>query len=177
MPTTVKVKLREKDREIEVEGSPAHVDRLLAKWWLAGRLTTGSSPLDIKKAVNGQKSDVPPSEATEELPEDPVEATALRIQRDDRFRYFARHVLHAPNNINKIRLVCLFAVRPLTTGEIRKVLVKLGVRIGTTRVSHTVKKYALDFILDQQRRSGVWCKYQLTGKASGEFQHWLNSDG
>lgn len=188
----VKLRLRSGSREIEIEGARESVDDLLEKWW---------RPIEPERN-EGEKaedsSDPTPSaprrtsrrrarSSSSQQPRRPGESNvdpsvaphviANKVKEHDRFDQIEKKLLLADGvPAKKVALVCQVADKPLTSGQIHKVLKELGIRIGLPQVSRVLK--STDFLTtDARKLGGKPPQYSLTAKARAEFETWLNADG
>jgi len=128
-----------------------------------------ASPLAKRSANSGDKA------ATGNTPFDP-QPIVNAMREDARHDLWEAKVLHAKGVINKIKLVCWFDTQPRTTGEVRKILDGLGVKIGLPNVSDAIKASQSEFLQDGARTKGAIIRYRLTSKAAKDFGNWLNTN-
>jgi hypothetical protein len=182
--TTMRVKLRSGNHEIEVDGSKSEVDQTLELWWT--RLTRHEQPDEEKKdppvgeretkLPTRHKSSSSSTNGDEDNNFDPV-LIANAIKEDGRHKIYQEHVLHKPNMLNKIVLVCRYADEPLTSGEITKTLRALDVKADTGNISNSLKKNSGKFLASAARKKGAVPRYKLSSRASSDFEAWIaNSD-
>lgn len=185
MAEHVKVRLKVGSNEIEIEAARKDVDELLAEWWIK------CVESDDKHDVNASRGLTPPTkrrstqrgsrQATVGAPEGravfDVQPTINEMREHKEHDMWESRVLHSKSAINKIKLVCWFCKKNLTTGEIQKILAGLGVKIGLPNVSNAIKAQLSDFLQDGARTKGAVVRYRLTGRAEKEFERWLTSNG
>lgn len=184
MSNTVKVRLRSGEAEIEIEGSRGDVDQLLELWWQPARINpaSASSASNSKSTSKGKRSS--PQTATSTSSSEPSEATidvnaiANRVKESEHFSAIERKILHAPRErYNKVAFPIWFADQPLTSGDIHRLLLALGVRIDLPAVSIGLKSNLKKLTTDRARKQGgAPAAYQLTSKARSDFEKWLLAD-
>ncbi len=177
---TVKIRLRNGEAEIEIEGPRGDVDQLLGQWWKASSSPQSTEPrADTPKnrriavATGARRS---PKAAREQLESslDPV-TVANAVKESEHFDAIEQKILHAPRDIyHKVAFVIWFAEKALTSGDVYRVLSALHVRLDLASISRTLKSNMKNLTTDKARKSGgPPATYQLTAKARSEFEKWL----
>jgi len=186
MASVIKLRLKDGEREIEVEGVKEDIDSILDRWWLGGaflpddirdqgenRVTPPAKKKTPRRArkVAKEKKETPP-----QSPELEPHAVANRVKEDERFDRIQKKILHvAADYIHKAAFVLWFVNKPLSSGQVHKILQALDIRVGQPRVSEALKDHS--FIASGQRARGVSVEYRLTARAKAEFEQWLMEDG
>lgn len=180
--TTVKVKIRVGSSEIEVEGSKSDVDGFVENWWqrVGGNPVPGQEAEDRTRTRNESKTRPPTkrkkssasSAPATSNPKRDFDANALanKIKDDPQFHLHEKTILHKADRFNKVAFVCYHAEKPVTSGDIHKTLLSLGVKIGLPGVSTTLGDNRNSFINSKPRKAGVTPEYELTSKALAEFK-------
>jgi hypothetical protein len=176
--STVRIRLRSGDEEIEIEGSKSEVDEYLRAWWSQSGDQEGTAC--PKKA--GKKAAPPRRRAIQsrnaQAGEPPFEALELAnsLKEDANFSKYATKVLHARDLFNKVALVAMHSETPLTSGQITAVLQALDVKADVGNVSNCIKNNGSKFLPSAVRRAGgAKPQYKLTSQARAAYEQWLNS--
>ena len=177
--STVRLRLKNGHREIEVEGSKSEVDDLLRTWWTksveseegAGSVGREKKPSARRRVRNtGAKQE---TEADQKFNAVPL---ANALKEDPNYPKWEKHVLHKSNVFNKIALVTSVSDEPLTSGQIATVLKALDIKADPGNISNALKKNSGKFLSSSVRRSGGSPPtYRLTSQARGDFDQWLSS--
>lgn len=190
---TVKVKLKNGSREIELDGEMNDVESLLKRWWTPldaaeedDESSDDGSKLPEQPARRGKTSKRRgrPAKTPASTPlnsPDPARdantiANAVKEHKDyDRFQN--KIIVGDSSTYNRIAFVCWFVDKPLTSGDIYRALIALNVKINLPTVSTALKKNIGNFITSTQRTvGGPPAEYKLTEKAKSDFMTWLKSD-
>ena len=85
-------------------------------------------------------------------------------------------MLHKKDVYNKLALVCMYADKPLTSGQVTKVLNALDVKADQGQISNMIKKNSGKFTASAARKKGgvIRPKYKLTSHARSDFETFLN---
>lgn len=185
MADLIKVRIKRGAAEIEIEGAHAIVEAALEKWWprLYGATTATDEadegpPEPVTRIPKSQRRRAKraPSSGPNERPRFDPTPWVNKMKEDSRFTAFEEKVLHKSDRLNKILLVCWFVDQPLTSGEIQKILVTLGVKLSLAHVSTALSSNSSSFITTGQRqRGGEPIRYTLTGKAKKDFETWFQN--
>jgi hypothetical protein len=194
--STIKVRLRAGQREIEIEGSRKDVDDLLTKFWSDSWLATeplltengdhGVEQLEqFAKRTLGKKKRKPirdvGGKSGPKAAESAFDPTAIvnRIKEDERHETFQKKIVQVRGDpYHKAAFVAWFADTPLTSGQIHKVLEGLGVKVSLPRLSGTLSENSHDLITSGKRsRGGAPITYHLSSPAKTAFESWLLSNG
>jgi hypothetical protein len=180
--TTVRVKLKSGNNEIEVEGSKTEVDQLLDHWWfrLAGdQEPLSPSPKDPSPRKPRQSARSPDTKKTNGKSGDKkIDAVQLANSVKERgdFKSLQKHVLHKKDMYNKIALICLQADDHLTSGDITRVFRELDLKGSLGNVSTCLKTNSAKFVTTGSRKAGgEIARYKLTSHAKAEFEEWLTN--
>lgn len=181
--TTVRVKLKSGNNEIEVEGSKTEVDQLLGIWWsrLTGDLEPPSpSPKDRSPRKPHKSAKRPDTQtANDKNGDKKIDAVQLAnsIKERSDFKALQTHVLHKKDMYNKIALICLQADGHLTSGDITRVFRELDLKGSLGNVSTCLKTNSAKFVTTGSRRAGgEIARYKLTSHAKAEFEEWLTNE-
>jgi hypothetical protein len=182
MTAIVKIKLRAGVREIEIEAVRSDVDSLLERWWQEHHSLTDteatdgdtSAPTLLKQKKKRPRSALKDAVSDADGAFDP-NAMANQIKEHQSFDLIAKKIVHARGDrYNKIALVLWIAEKPLTSGQIHRVLEALDVRISLPNVSDTLKANMSKFLTSVQRRAGgPPANYRLSAQAKADFEKWL----
>lgn len=184
MANQIKIRLKSGEHEIEIEGAPGDVDRLLDTWWGSEdqqshngvkndthkprRKTAG------KKAASRSPRANPVSESDHGFD---VQALVNKMRDHADFATWETHILHKRPRAPKVMLVAWFSDALMTSGEIHKVLQELGDTIDQPGVSNTLKDNSSLFQQDVRRKKGSTPRYKLSGRARKEFEKQLANHG
>ena len=178
---TIKLKLRAGDREIEVEGSRAEIDEILKTWWYSA--PPEATPVSRVKA-RGNQSRARRAEGISQTSKAnggdnsrdafDFHGLAMTMKEDPRFFVFENEILHGMDQWRKVELVLWYVDRPLTSGQIHKILDSLDIKTTLPALSTVLKRKGMNLISNQQRRAGgTPPTYRLTSQAKNEFEKWL----
>lgn len=183
MANQIKIRLKSGEHEIEIEATPAEVDRLLETWWSSptvsssGNKNTGSPRGRRSKTGRSRRSDAAPKGNTKASANfDPQEIVNAMREHED-YDTWEEKVLHQRAHGPKVKLVAWNADDFLTSGQIHSVLDGLGVKIDISAASRALKAEASSFQQQGVRKRGSVPLYKLTSKARKDFTNWLESDG
>jgi hypothetical protein len=179
---TIKLKLRAGDREIEVEGSRAEIDEILKTWWYS--TPAEATPISRPRAARGNQSRLRRTEGTSQGSKAnggdnardafDFHGIAMSMKEDPRFSTFENEILHGMDQWRKVELVLWYVDRPLTSGQIHKILDSLDIKTTLPALSTVLKRKGMNLISNQQRRAGgTPPTYRLTSQAKNEFEKWL----
>ncbi|WP_076833702.1 MULTISPECIES: hypothetical protein [Bradyrhizobium] len=176
MSSSLKVRLRSGDAEIEIEGSRGDVDQLLERWWQL-KAASSAPPARVNGAAKTRRkpSQRANSEADTLDGSLDVNAIANQVKENEHFSEIEQKILHASGQrYNKVAFAIWFVNQPLTSGDIHRLLSALGVRITLSAVSVVLKSNMKKLTTDRARsRGGAPAAYQLTAKARADFESWL----
>lgn len=189
---SVKVRIKFGDSEIEVEGDKADLDALVSEWWKhvkfgsQERLDDGgegrgggisAAPKKPAKPAARSKARRSPPETKEGDAFDPL-VLANSIKEEPHFEKYEAAILHKPNMFNKAAFVCYFADASLTSGQIAKVLLALGIKADLGSLSNSLKSNNAKLIPSEVRKPGNSPKYKLTSNAVKDVKTLLsNAEG
>jgi len=186
----MKVELQMGSAGIRVEGELADVERILAAYWkppeAAARATnsmngeTDSLELPpgkvgpIRQSSAKRKRAPAPSKASQsaKLDADGIDAEQLAndIKMHDLYSEIRSKVLDVKGDwIHKCRAVALIAQKPITSGDVGRVMAVLRVKVSLPRLSEALSRNAGDFLT--QGTSPV--KYTMTTASEDAFKAWL----
>lgn len=169
----VRIRLRDQDREIEVEGTSKEVDRLLASWWSSGterREMPGSSPRSRRQQIQSAAGTSDSAESGSD-----VLAIVNKVRGLPNVDQVYDRVLHKKDAFRRIALVLSCASGPMTSGEISAVLGQLGVKTDSSGVSHAIRRNIRKLTQTTRRVPGSTPRYNLTSQAMSEFREWVKS--
>lgn len=172
MSTATRVRVKQGDAEVEVEGSTADVERLLDAWWnriLDGPRKQSPRPESQRRPLRPEA----PPEPQDRSEFDPVSA-ANRLKEHPRSDAFRAEVFHKRDLWPKIALVMYHVNMPLTSGEIAAVLKELDIKTNVASVSRKLDEQSSKVTRDGPRKSGSVPKYKLTSQARQEIESSLN---
>lgn len=168
----IRLRLRNGDLEIEVEGPRKDVDELLSQFWPHH----SHSPTSETPASTGGSRRINNASPTTESPEDefnPAEI-ANRIREHPLHQAIETEILHKRDIFNKCALVLWATGYPLTSGEIAKVLENLDVRAHLPNISEAIKRNTSQLTKSTARKQGSVPRYKLTSKARSDFEASFN---
>jgi hypothetical protein len=181
----MKVKIERGSSSIEIEGDLGDVERVLERWWLPDSSTVMEGGPDVPPGADsdGKKG----RRATRRVSRPRVvsdqsangfdaDEVVAKMKNDPRYELFVRRVILSPKGrAEKAKLVSWFVGdTPLTTGNVQRVLQRLGVKIDPSNVSRAMSGDAKhDYIVS---RAGPQPTYTLSITARTNFEQWLLDD-
>lgn len=182
----MKVKIERGSSSIEIEGDLNEVERVLDRWWGPEASSATDRPLDIEQPGSEPETKKPrrgPRRASRPRPTSDqngngfdADEVVAKMKNDPRYEMFVRKVILAPKGrAEKAKLVSWFVGEtPLTTGNVQRVLQRLGVKIDPSNVSRAMSGDAKhDYIVT---RTGPQPTYALSITARTNFEQWLLDD-
>lgn len=183
----MRVKIERGSSVIEIEGDLNEVERVLERWWTPQASNAASqdpeeaqAPADAegkrpRRAIRRVSRQPRPASTPAANGFDADEVVA-KMKNDSRYEQFVRKVIISPKGRSeKVKLVSWFVGEtPLTTGNVHRVLQRLGVKIDPSSVSRAMSGDAKhDYIVS---RTGPQPTYALSVIARANFERWLLDD-
>jgi len=182
----VKIHLRSGSREIEIEATRSDVDALLEAWWRSAPSNEGTaSEHDSGEAEAERKTKRTPKKRPQsQNPNGSGQSGPLphqfanEIKQHADFDTYSKKIINAPRDPkNKVFFVLWFTDRPLTSGDVYRILEALDVKVGLPKVSTIFKDNSGSFITDGKRQAGgPPVTYRLTAAAKTAFENWLHNN-
>lgn len=184
----MRVKIQRGSSSIEVEGEYVEVEKVLSAFWapasqsdvevghedLPQRDEESSPALKAPKRL--RKPTRRPPGAPRPANDFDVDGAVNQIRNDARWAAFQRRVVMVEGDRpNKVRFVSWFLHElPLTSGNVHRVLVALGIKIDLSTVSKAMTGNCKnDYLKDM---SGPQPTYRLSAPAHAKFEEWLLND-
>lgn len=180
----VKIKLRVGNKEFEGEGTKADIIDLLEKFWVvhedgprdSAEEEEDAQQNDKKKASKPKTARTRATRAsTKSSDNDGFDAPSLAndIKGLDEFPLISKKIVHAKAVLfQKGALILRYGNDPLTSGQIKKVLDVLGVKVSLGNLSRALAQNMSSLMTDAARSDGK-PKYKLTARAIADFDEWL----
>lgn len=177
----MRVSLKRGGDSIEAEGTLAEIKEVLGLWWNpAASSSNGVEEEPLKnpegkqdaKGGKSQKRRVA-RKADTAGPKDDFDPRVIAnaIKEDDRFETFLdKIILGSANRTQRSKFVIWHADKPMTSGQVQKVLQTLDVRIDPSTVSKGLSASRTDFITSE---GTFGSEYKLTARARSDFEAWL----
>jgi hypothetical protein len=183
----MKVKIQRGSTSIEIEGDFDEVERVLDRWWGQGDVgdaddtsqsNESTSDVDKKKPRKPARKTAraPRAQSSQAGSTFDADAVAGQMKNDERYDLLMQKViLPERGRAQKVKLVSWFVGEtPLTSGNVHRVLQRLGVKIDLSTVSRAMSGDAKhDYMVD---RSGPQPTYTLTLRGRNNFEQWLLDD-
>lgn len=179
MAGTIKLRLRDGDRELEIEGDKAEVDHLVAKLWFSSDITPVVNRPETRARSQGKaRKPVTSKAASGNAPATSRTFDALSIanqmKEDSGFTNYKEKILHKSDVYRKVAFVAWWTDAELTSGDIKRTLTALSVKITLPSISNCLKKHSDKFINPIGRQmGGKTPTYKMTSSAQTEFDQWL----
>lgn len=192
--SNVKLRLKAGRREIEIEGSISDVEKLLTDWWHKGTHVDdanddeeeGDEEDDTSTDESGGKKRTRKRTRSQPATGDGAvrqtfDATAFsnKVKQDKKFAIIkSKIIIGSPTVWRKTAFVFWYANKGLTSGDITRCLIALGIRTDLPAISKAINANKENFTLSGKReRGGGAVHYTLTEAARHEFEEWLNDAG
>jgi len=154
---------------ITVEGSPEEIKAILSHYEVENKTSSGN----LKKSPSKKtKTQVKKSPADENAT-DAVMQIVNSIKEVDEAENIETNILDRSSQIDRILLPLYISEKhhgnefKLTTGEMAKILMELGVPIGIANISNAIKSGASKYVVgDKARKKGQPVRYKLTRRGS-----------
>lgn len=194
----VKLHLKNGKREITLEGEMSDVDALMDKWWVSPSPSddpaddedvggedepeTGTNGASAAKAARpakkrARRSATPSGDGMAARAAYDTNKFANDVKQDPKFeRIKEKIILGSPKTWDQIAFVCWYAKEPLTSGDIKRCLEALGIKMDTPKVSHALSANSEKFLFSEQRVKGAIVRYTMTSAAIADFEKWFNGD-
>lgn len=182
----MKVKIERRSSSIEIEGDLNEVERVLDRWWGPEASSAAEQSSDgeqsgfdseARKARRApRRASRPRATSDQNANGFDADEVVAKMKNDPRYETFVRKVILAPKGrAEKAKLVSWFVGEtPLTTGNVQRVLQRLGVKIDPSNVSRAMSGDAKhDYIVT---RTGPQPTYALSITARTNFEQWLLDD-
>jgi len=178
----VRIRVRQGESEIEVEGPAAVVETIADKWWAAlgeghdsgdtprPRRKTGAAPHTRKEKTETSNSDESADSTFD------ATKTANAIKDHEHHGWFVKEILHKRSLWKKVQLV-LYIEQDLTSGQIAKVLDELDVSASQPAVSRCLDTNGSSLKRDEARRKGKVPRYRLLAVSRSEFESSMGASG
>lgn len=179
--TTIRLRLRDGDREIEVEGAREDVDDLLATWWTARAASKNSGapkkpakkPAAKKRGTTSQSA--PNPHAQEGVP---VAAIVNAIHEADNYEAIETHILNKRGAAARILLCFVFAkqlgVQSLRTSDVEAITDGLGVKLHATNVAKSIREGLRKYLsADGVTRPGVPMNYKINRRGRQAYDKYV----
>jgi hypothetical protein len=191
MAGTMRLRLKDGAREIEVEGEKDDIVSLLDKYWTrpAGSTASfaeepdndgGNGKAPEKKKKSARRARKASTEKKEAAPSDPdlePHVIANKIKDNAQYDLLRRKVLNVRGEAGrKASLILWIAEKPMTSGQVHRALGALDIKVTWSTISEALK--GGDYITTGQRGGGgAPAGYRLTAPAKERFEEWLTADG
>jgi hypothetical protein len=178
----MKLKIRMGSSEIELEGDSSELHEILERHWEPhiGELLSG---VHDELEVTGQTPDTPrkrkslksssgktrsaksPASKSSDGDTGFEETVANQIKNESNFQFLnKKFIIASPPLVERCKLVLSFSTKPLTSGNVLRILTKLGVRSDASAVSKALSNNKSQFIT-----TGTPIVYEMTGSTQSTF--------